>query len=121
MSRVLRWTAGAIALAVVVTGFRAFWWEPAGLTIKEERIILPWAVRGSLRVAILTDLHVGSPFNGVGKLRDVVERTNAAHADVICILGDLVIQGVAGGRFVPPEQIAGELRALKSSAGVFAV
>lgn len=74
-----------------------------------------------MRIAILTDLHVGSPFNGPTKLHDVVERTNAARPDVICILGDLVIQGVIGGRFVPPEQIAGELKALRAPAGVFAV
>src|SRR3954464_13289996 len=121
MSRILRWTAAAVLLAIVVAGLRAFWWEPAGLTLKEERIILPWAAHGSVRIAILTDLHIGSPFNDLAKLHDVVEQTNAAHADVICILGDLVIQGVAGGRFVPPEQIAGELRALRSSTGGFAV
>jgi len=113
--------AWALVLVVIVAGLRAFWWEPAGLTLKEERIILPWAPRGSVRIAILTDLHVGSPFNGPAKLHDVVERTNAANADVICILGDLVIQGVVGGRFVPPEQIAAELKALRASAGVFAV
>lgn len=74
-----------------------------------------------MRIAVLTDLHVGSPFNGPAKLRDVVERTNAARADIICILGDLVIQGVLGGRFVPPEQIASELKQLRAPAGVFAV
>jgi uncharacterized protein len=121
MSRILRWTAAAVLLAVVAVGLRAFWWEPAGLTLKEARIILPSAAHGSVRIAILTDLHIGSPFNDLAKLADLVEQTNAAHADVICILGDLVIQGVVGGRFVPPEQIAGELRALRSSAGVFAV
>jgi uncharacterized protein len=79
------------------------------------------AARGSVRIAVLTDLHVGSPFNGPAKLHDVVERTNAARPDVICILGDLVIQGVIGGRFVPPEQIAAELKMLRSPAGAFAV
>ena len=29
----------------------------------------------------------------------------AARPDLICILGDLVIQGVLGGRFVTPEAI----------------
>ena len=66
-------------------------------------------------------MHIGSPFNGLAKLRTVVERTNAARPDIICILGDLVIEGVIGGRFVPPEQTAAELEALKAPAGVFAV
>ena len=116
-----RWAGLILALAILTLGLRAFWWEPASLLVSEERIPLQLAARGSVRVAVLTDLHVGSPFNGPAKLRDVVERTNAAHPDIICILGDFVIQGVIGGRFVPPEQIASELRALRSPAGVFSV
>src|SRR4051812_2507064 len=82
-----RWLAFALALAFVAEGLRAFWWEPAGLIVDEERISLHLAARGSVRIAILTDLHVGSPFNGLAKLHEVVERTNAARADIICILG----------------------------------
>ncbi|HEU4938658.1 MAG TPA: metallophosphoesterase [Vicinamibacterales bacterium] len=116
-----RWTTLALGFAILAAGLRAFWWEPAGFIVTEERIPLHWAGRGPVRIAILTDLHVGSPFNGPAKLHDVVQRTNAARADIICILGDLVIQGVIGGQFVPPEQIASELKALRSPAGVFAV
>ena len=70
---------------------------------------------------MLTDLHVGSPFNDLERLRNIVRRTNAARPDVVCILGDLVIQGVRGGTFVPPEEIAGVLGDLKAPGGVFAV
>jgi uncharacterized protein len=101
-----RWAGLILALAILTLGLRAFWWEPASLIVTEERIPLQLTARGSVRIAVLTDLHVGSPFNGAAKLHDVVERTNACHPDVIWILGDLVIQGVIGGRFVPPEQIA---------------
>lgn len=82
---------------------------------------LPWSAQRSLRIAILTDLHVESPFNGIAKLRDTVDRTNAAQPDLICILGDLVIQGVIGGRFVAPEEIATELKRLRAAAGAVAV
>ncbi|MGB2714791.1 MAG: metallophosphoesterase [Vicinamibacterales bacterium] len=112
--------AAAIACAAVALAGWAFWFEPASLVVSEQRIAHP-PLSGSLRIAILTDLHVGSPFNGIGKLRDVVNRTNAARADIICILGDLVIQGVIGGRFVPPEEIAAELKQLRATAGVLAV
>jgi predicted MPP superfamily phosphohydrolase len=40
---------------------------------------------------------------------------------MVCILGDLVIQGVVGGRFVAPEDIAIELARLHSAAGTVAV
>jgi hypothetical protein len=46
----------------------------------------------------------------MAKLHSTVDRTNAAQPDLICILGDLVIQGVLGGRFVPPEEIVVEFR-----------
>jgi len=88
--------------------------------VAEERVPLSWPSR-SLRIAILTDLHVGSPFNGIDNLRRVVELTNAQQPDMVCILGDLVIQGVLGGRFVSPEDIAPELGRLRSGAGTFAV
>lgn len=74
-----------------------------------------------MRVAILTDLHVGSPFNGIAKLRMAVEQTNAAHPDMVCILGDLVVQGVVGGHLVPPEEIAAELGRLRSVVGTVGV
>jgi uncharacterized protein len=103
-------------------GLRAFWLEPASLVVSEERVSLPLSTRQPVRVAVLTDLHVGSPFNGIAKLRDVVHRTNGAHPDIVCILGDLVmIQGVIGGRPVPPEEIVGELKRLNPPAGVVAV
>ena len=109
---------GCVALTC---GLWAFWFEPASLSTVEERINLPGFTLRPLRVAILTDLHVGSPFNGRTKLRQTVERANAAEPDVVCILGDLVIQGVVGGRFVPPEDIATELGRLRARTGVFAV
>jgi uncharacterized protein len=112
---------GAIGVALLVLGGWAFWFEPASLHVVEETIEIPWSVGEPLRVAVLTDLHVGSPFNGLSKLRDVVAHTNAARPNLICILGDLVIQGVLGGRFVAPETIAAELARLEAPAGVVAV
>ena len=107
--------------ALVALALWAFWLEPASLKLVEERISLPRSTPGSLRIAILTDLHVGSPFNGIEKLREIVDRTNTALPDVVCILGDLVIQRVVGGRFVDPEDIAAELKRLRARAGVAAV
>jgi uncharacterized protein len=119
--RVWRWILGAAAGAVVAAGLWAFWLEPATLTVVEERISLRGAPSRSIRIAILTDLHVGSPFNGLTRLREIVERTNASRPDIVCILGDLVIQGVVGGRLVAPEAIAAELKNLRAPLGVVAV
>lgn len=121
MRRVLARTAVAAGIVAVCLGAWAFWLEPASLAVVEDELSLNWPGDRALRVAVLADLHVGSPFNGIPKLRATVDRTNAAKPDLICILGDLVIQGVLGGRFVPPEEIAVELSRLRAPAGVVAV
>ncbi len=82
-------------------GLWAFWIEPASLTVSEHTLNLPWPGERPLRVAVLTDLHVGSPFNGMDKLHSTVDRTNAAKPDIICILGDL------GGRPRAPQKVGG--------------
>lgn len=43
---------------VLLLGLWAFWLEPAGLTFTEERIALDSITGGSIRIAVLTDLHV---------------------------------------------------------------
>ena len=115
------WTFAVAGCVVAGLALWALWLEPASLTVAEERINLRSAAHGSLRVAVLADLHVGSPFNGIEKLREIVDRTNAARPDVVCILGDLVIQGVIGGDFVSPEDTAVELRRLRAGVGTVAV
>ena len=120
MSRLRRFALVATG-AIIVSGLWAFWWEPASLVVSEETLSLPWPAATGPRIAVLADLHVGSPFNDLDRLRNIVRRTNAAGPDVICILGDLVTQGVRGGTFVPPEDIAAVLGDLKAPAGVFAV
>lgn len=104
-------------------GVWAFWWEPSQLTIVHRTIaVAPWHPEHSgLRIAVMSDLHVGSPHRGLEKLRDVVDATNAEKPDLVVLLGDFVIQGVVGGSFVEPEPIAGQLAALRAPLGVIAV
>lgn len=116
----------ALAAALLVSaalGLWAFWIEPAGLTLQRATLHVPrWrAEHGGVRVAVLTDLHVGSPHTGPEKLRRVVERANAESPDLVVLLGDYVIQGIVGGEFVEPESIAAELGKLRARHGVFAV
>ena len=74
-----------------------------------------------IRVALLADLHVGSPYNGTDKLAKIVDLTLAAKPDLILLLGDYVIGRVLGGTYIPPETIADGLRRLSAPMGVFAV
>ena len=101
----------------------AFWLEPASLRVTENRLSIstwPNACDG-LRIAVLADLHIGSPFNGLDRLNDIVEKTNRAAPDLVLLPGDFVIQDVVGGTFVPPEEAAIRLKNLIAPIGVFAV
>lgn len=117
-----RWKRRLLLLALLTTvgalGLRAFWIEPSQLVV--HRASAPW--RGpALKVALLSDLHIGAPYVGIEKLRQVVERVNAESPDVVMLAGDFVTRGVLGGRLVEPERIAQELRNLRAPLGVVAV
>ncbi len=101
----------------------AFVLEPSHLSIAKTTIALPhWQnEHNGLKVAILADLHVGAPHQGVAKLQQTVARTNAEAPDLIVLLGDYVIHGVVGGTFVEPEVIAAVLKDFQAPLGVVAV
>lgn len=122
-SRKLRAAFVALFMVFALLGLWAFWIEPAWLTTHSFVLQIPdWQpVHRGLKVAILTDLHVGSPHAGLEKLEKVVESTNRERPDLVVILGDLVVQGVIGGRFVEPEPIADVLRGLRAPLGTIAV
>jgi len=74
-----------------------------------------------LKVGLLADLHVGSPYNGLPRLAEVVQKTNATKPDLVLLLGDYVIQGVVGGSFISPEAAAEVLSQLTSPMGTYAI
>jgi predicted MPP superfamily phosphohydrolase len=115
-----------IPVGVIILGFGFLGWsvgiEPGLLSIKgvefeSER----WQADQPLRVAVIADIHTGAPHIDLDKVSQVVRRTNALKPDLILLAGDYVIQGVLFGRFVPPEQTANRLGALRARYGVYAV
>jgi predicted MPP superfamily phosphohydrolase len=106
---------------MLVLGLWAFWFEPSSLRVRDESPAVPWPTALPLKVAILTDLHIGSPYNGLGKLGEIVRRVNESSPDIICLLGDYVVQDVVGGSRIAPEEIARELARLRAPHGRFAV
>jgi len=114
---------GVGSLCVASVALWAFFLEPASLRNENHEIRLPnWpAACDGIRIAILADLHVGSPFNGLDKLARIVELTLKARPDLILLAGDYVIHGIIGGSKISPEEIADGLRPLAAPLGVFAV
>jgi predicted MPP superfamily phosphohydrolase len=117
-----RLIASAALLTILALGIWAFVFEPAFLTTRKHSLLIPhWsAEHAGLRVAVLADLHVGSPYNGIPKLHEIVDLTNSLKPDLIVIPGDFVIQGVLGGTFVAPEEAAAVLARLSAPLGVWA-
>jgi uncharacterized protein len=112
----------AFILALMLAlGLWSLWLEPAGLRVEAVEVPVAWPYARPLRVALVSDLHVGAPYHGIRRLPSTVDRINATNPDLICIAGDLVTLGVLGGHFTSPEAIARELKRLRAPAGVFAV
>ncbi len=113
----------ALVAALTFLGGWAFIWEPGQLVVREQELALPgWPVgHAPLRVALLADLHTGSPQQGLAMLREIVATTNALQADLVLLAGDFVIHEVMLGGFVPPEESALLLGELRAPLGVFAV
>lgn len=101
----------------------AFYFEPSSQLINEEKIVVPsWPETcNGIRIAVLADLHVGSPYKGLDSLQDLVEDVNNEDPDLILLPGDFVISGVVGGSFVTPEKASKILAQLHAPMGVYAV
>jgi len=97
--------------------------EPASLRIERYEIVAPrWpAACDGLRITVLSDLHVGSPFNGPTKLGRIIDLAQGTDPDLVLLAGDFVIRAVLGGRFTAPEETATHLRRLTAPLGVWAV
>lgn len=97
--------------------------EPARLVVQRRELDIPnWPSElAGLRVVLVSDLHVGSPHWGVGRVRELVTQINAERADLIVLAGDYLIHGVKFGRPVPGPAVAAEIGELKAPLGVVAV
>ncbi|HKO94375.1 MAG TPA: metallophosphoesterase [Polyangiaceae bacterium] len=115
---------GALML-LVVTGLAAWalWFEPRRLVLRQVALELPaWPQPlVGLRVALMSDLHVGSPHWSLERLEALVAATNREQPELVLLAGDYLINGVLGGRWVDPESIARVLGGLRAPLGTVAV
>ena len=120
-----RWQRVVWALAVLMLAFMVwgFIWEPGRLVERDYTLALPgWTPQcEGLRLDVVSDIHTGSPRNGVAHLDRMVQRLLASDSDAVLMAGDYVILKVFLGTYVPPEVIAAHLRPLTARKRVYAV
>ncbi|MBF9029390.1 metallophosphoesterase [Rhodobacterales bacterium HKCCE3408] len=77
--------------------------------------------RGSaLRIVVLSDLHVISPWTPIRHIARVVDRANALSPDLILMPGDFLADHNLVGRRAEPDDIVAPLQELSAPLGVFA-
>ena len=119
----LRWVVLGLAGLAFLLGLWAFWLEPRRLVFHRVTLELPhWPepLRG-FRVALMSDLHVGSLYWDTARLRELVEETNRQQPDLVLLAGDYTINGVKFGTWTSPEDIAEVLGGLRATHGTLAV
>lgn len=112
----LRRTAVVIILFLVVGAIWGIIIEP-GLLVKNEQ---DYVWKGpQMKIAFFSDLHAGAPHINKKYVKDLVKRINEQKPDLILIGGDLVINGIVGGRHMPIEEVSQYLKELSAPLGTF--
>ncbi|MFL9839528.1 metallophosphoesterase [Sphingomonas sp. ST-64] len=109
----------ALAFLMLGYGYRGAVRDPI---VRRATVTLPdWQSGGSLRVALLRDVHVAGPDMSPARLARIVEQVNALKPDLVLIAGDLVSdKRVSTHRYSEDEAIA-PLGGLRARFGVVAV
>ena len=80
-----------------------------------------WPADFKLKIAAVADVHACDPWMSLPHIEAIVERTNALGADIIVLLGDYVAGHRHVTRFIPANEWAPVLAALKAPLGVHAI
>lgn len=107
-------------LALSIWGYAGAIADPVA---RQARIAVPGWAPGTppLRVALISDLHVGGPDMPPERLARIVAQVNAARPDLVLVAGDLVSDKyLSTGRYSVAEAVA-PLARLKPPLGVVAV
>jgi predicted MPP superfamily phosphohydrolase len=93
------------------------------IEVRHETLELPaWPPSLSgLRLAVIADLHAGTPQIDEERIERIVSRLNQERVDLLALLGDYIDTNVALAEWIAPEQIAARLGRLESRLGTYAV
>lgn len=93
------------------------------IELRTQTLDLPrWpAELSGLRVAVIADLHAGSPQIDEQRIERIVAGVNHQSPDLVALLGDYIDTNVALSEWIAPERIAAQLGRLESRLGTYAV
>lgn len=112
-----------LLLCILLCGIWTTLIEPNRLIVNRQSIRIdnwPPELRG-LRIALIGDIHAGSPFIDENKLRTIVARTIQENPDLIVLLGDYMSPNSWHSHRVEPEVTAGILKDLRAPLGVYSI
>lgn len=114
---------GGTALLGASTGGYAFAVEPLfRLVVTRYAPALPnWTPGLSLRIAVLSDFHVGEPYMSLDRVAEIVGTANALRPDLILLLGDYPAGRKVIRRKVPLAAFARVVEDLRAPLGVYSV
>lgn len=112
----------SLLILFVVLCIDLFFIEPNILLTKSQKLEIPnWNKDlNGFKIALVTDIHLGTRFVDLKKLDKIVKTINAKNPDLIVIGGDLDAKSIANKKY-STAQIANILKNLKSKHGVIAV
>ncbi len=119
---VLRTLAGLFLSGFGLGSAYAFGWAPLHHQVTRYRIApRHWPAGRRLRVAVISDLHVGGPHMPVARVTRIVAETNALKPDLTLLLGDFIASRPPEPDDPPMAAWAAALAGLKARDGVFAI
>ena len=119
----IRVTLATIPLLIACFFFWGLLIEPNRLVVHREVVsIANWPKElDDLKIAVLSDIHVGSWGVDDRKLRLIVEQTNQLQPEMIVILGDYMTGNGTFRQRVEPEVFGPVLKELRAPLGVYSV
>lgn len=119
--RVLRTLAGLFLSGFGLGGY-AYAWEPARQGVTRYRLKpAGWPDGKQLRLAAISDLHVGGVHMPLSRVGAIVDQVNLLKPDLVLLLGDFVASRARRPGDPAPSEWASELARLAAPAGRFAV
>lgn len=112
-------------LLILIIAVMAYWAiviEPELLIVKKETLSIPaWSTQlDGFKVAVLSDLHIGTKLGTLKNLNRIVNQTNLQNPDLIVLLGDFDTHAIERSK-INTNEVTKSLKKLKAPCGVIAI